>query len=535
MAELTELDLGDGTSREISDAKSRANFAPEFSASTSYAVDDIVTHEGVLYKCTTAHSAGAWNSAHFTQTTCADAFSGGGKQTTIIDLSESNVVLDESLTDTVTVTYSGAAATFTSSDTSVATVDVTSASAVGNTYTYVITITAKKEGACSIEVNVPENSSYYGAKAYINVTVAISIYGVEWDGSSSPAWTRTDMATNFVDPVPYYSGMSGSPSSPFDNIMPWAGMRIVEDAEAGTLVEIPKFYMKWTFSGSVMKLQISMKPFAGSYVSPAHADRGDGVGERDYVYVGRFPCGSNGKSAANVEPLRRISKSNARTTIHALGNDVWQWDISMYSTIIALYLVEFANWNSQSMIGYGGGNNSETENTSAGDNVPYNTGTPYTSRDTYGIGVQYRWIKSLWDNILTWIDGVIPQNNQLKAEKNLAKILANDWTDSENIGTFVNNYNYGTSHKLEGKVTTWNTPNVVGYEGYMLPKTAIINETNIYTCDYISIVNDMSFMQGGSYMQNQRAGLFNSFAEYTSTVEYGNIGSRLMKLPANRL
>lgn len=78
MAELTELDLGDGTSREISDAKSRANFAPEFSASTSYAVDDIVTHEGVLYKCTTAHSAGAWNNAHFTQTTCADAFNGGG-------------------------------------------------------------------------------------------------------------------------------------------------------------------------------------------------------------------------------------------------------------------------------------------------------------------------------------------------------------------------------------------------------------------------------------------------------------------------
>lgn len=78
MAELTELDLGDGTSREISDAKSRANFAPEFSTGTSYVVDDIVTYEGVLYKCTTAHSAGAWNSAHFTQTTCADAFSGGG-------------------------------------------------------------------------------------------------------------------------------------------------------------------------------------------------------------------------------------------------------------------------------------------------------------------------------------------------------------------------------------------------------------------------------------------------------------------------
>ena len=81
MADLTELDLGDGVTRVISDAVSRANFAPEFSTGTSYAVGDIVTYEGVLYECTTTHSAGAWNSAHFTPTTCADAFSGGGGST----------------------------------------------------------------------------------------------------------------------------------------------------------------------------------------------------------------------------------------------------------------------------------------------------------------------------------------------------------------------------------------------------------------------------------------------------------------------
>lgn len=42
--------------------------APLFSAATAYAVGDLVTHDGKFYKCTTAHSAGAWNSAHFTQT-----------------------------------------------------------------------------------------------------------------------------------------------------------------------------------------------------------------------------------------------------------------------------------------------------------------------------------------------------------------------------------------------------------------------------------------------------------------------------------
>lgn len=45
------------------------NFAPTFSDETSYAVGDYVTYNGVLYKCTTAHTAGVWVAGHFTQAT----------------------------------------------------------------------------------------------------------------------------------------------------------------------------------------------------------------------------------------------------------------------------------------------------------------------------------------------------------------------------------------------------------------------------------------------------------------------------------
>ena len=46
---------------------SSAAIAPAFSASSTYAVGDYVTHEGLLYKCTTAVStAGAWNAANWT-------------------------------------------------------------------------------------------------------------------------------------------------------------------------------------------------------------------------------------------------------------------------------------------------------------------------------------------------------------------------------------------------------------------------------------------------------------------------------------
>ena len=49
-----------GVYRNFADAKARANIASEFSASTSYAVGDLVIYDGYLYKFTSDHSAGEW-------------------------------------------------------------------------------------------------------------------------------------------------------------------------------------------------------------------------------------------------------------------------------------------------------------------------------------------------------------------------------------------------------------------------------------------------------------------------------------------
>ena len=63
-----------------------ANFAPAFSEVTSYAVGDYCTYNNVLYRCTTAHTAGAWVAGHFTQVTV------GGDLSAIVpsDASSSN-------------------------------------------------------------------------------------------------------------------------------------------------------------------------------------------------------------------------------------------------------------------------------------------------------------------------------------------------------------------------------------------------------------------------------------------------------------
>ena len=50
----------------------------EFSTSTAYAVGDIVTYEHGLYEFTSAHSAGAWNSAEVTEVNVVDKIGSGG-------------------------------------------------------------------------------------------------------------------------------------------------------------------------------------------------------------------------------------------------------------------------------------------------------------------------------------------------------------------------------------------------------------------------------------------------------------------------
>lgn len=57
------------------DLTTKISIADDFSALVNYAVGDFCYHLGTLYKCTTAHTAGAWNAAHFTATQVGDELS----------------------------------------------------------------------------------------------------------------------------------------------------------------------------------------------------------------------------------------------------------------------------------------------------------------------------------------------------------------------------------------------------------------------------------------------------------------------------
>ena len=381
-------------------------------------------------------------------------------------------------------------------------------------YTGAVTITAT-DGTETATDTITITS---GTTEYVSTLYFSKVWGVEWDGTSTTKFSRTDAAESFVDPSPALNGGTGS--SPFDNLSPWKDMTVEDDAVAGKVVKLKRYYSKWTVSGKKLKLQISNKSRTGFYTDPMHADRGDGHGERDITYIGRYHCSSNYKSERGVKPVASITRAAARTAIHNLRSNIWQYDYAAFWTIWMLYLVEYGDWNSQAVLGYGCGNNSATENMGYTDSMQYHTGTMLASRTTYGVGIQYRNIEGPWDNVLDWCDGIYFSGADVYCIKNPANF--SDTTGGTKVGTRPTSSNY---------ISAWNVPSVAGFE-YALYPSEVAGSDSTYICDYCYYAAaGVVLCVGGGYGQHQNRGAFRLGGDGAASYTDAGIGSRLQVLP----
>lgn len=340
------------------------------------------------------------------------------------------------------------------------------------------------------------------------------IYGASWDGTSTTKWSRTDEAAEFTDPVPYIDG-SSSYGSPFDSLQPWAGMTVSERT-GGTMVSIPKFWYKLTQNGSGMSIQIADRAVEGYSVSPAHIDRGDGHGERDVVYVGRYHCASDYKSKTGSFPLTSRPRSSNRSDIHNLGSTIWQSDFAMRFTIWLLYIVEFCDWNSQDAIGYGCGNNSSKESMGYTDSMPYHTGTIQSHHAVYGCGTQYRNIEGLWDNVFDWCDGCYYNSNGLYIILNPSKF--SDSSGGTAVGVPSTGYPSAFTVKTTGGFSLF-IPTTEGGSG------------STYSCDYWYFGSSTPCLYvGGDFNEEPHFGMFTVIC-ISDSIGSTNIGCRLQELP----
>lgn len=431
-----------------------------------------------------------------------------------LSLSLSAVTLNRTnLSKTVNATRAGnGAISVESSNTGVATASVNSDGVI------TINHVNQASGTAIITVKVAAGTNHNApANKTITVTAQFTtIYGVEWDWTSSGPTNgvRTDAAAGFGNPSPAVN--NGNGSSPFDNLMPWAGM-VRETRAGGVEVKEPKYWFKWTKTGKKLKLQIADGPAEGFYVDPVNMDRGDGLGELDFSYIGRYHCGSDYKSTTNVAQKVSITRSTARSGIHGLGANFFQIDFAQFWYVGMLFLVEFADWNGEK-IGRGCSTSGSTANNGATDAMQYHTGTTAANRDSYGF-TQYRNIEGWWDNVFDWMDGCYYNSNGLNVITN-----PNQFSDSAN-GVLV-----GKPGGSNGYPSDFAIPTQSGLEWALYP-----SERSGSTTTYVPDVWDFSgsnpcLFHGGSYYQNQSYGPF--YVYYSSASNsYAYIGCRLQERP----
>ena len=373
------------------------------------------------------------------------------------------------------------------------------------------TITATKSGQeASGTVQITANGQTKTLSlAYVH------IYSAAWDGSSTTKLTRGDDAALFTDPVPAVG--NGAGSSPFDNCLPWSGMTKVTDGN-NVLVKIPKYWVK--VSHAPFKVQIADKATPGYQVSPAHRDRGDGVGERDVVYIGRYECDGSYMSRSGQAPKVSTPLATFRSGIHALGAEYWQADIALHLTWWFLYIVEYADWNGQTAIGQGNVSSGAKINTGATDSMTYHTGR---AAGTDGqTAVQYRNIENPWGNVREWRDGIIFSDTNICTYNNPA-----NFSDAYNgTGAVVRSNKRAAS---SGWIKAWghdtNDPS------FIYPSEIGGSETTFVPdyCYYYTGVRALNV--GGSYGYGTNAGPFYLLGGNTPALTSATLGSRLQKLP----
>ena len=344
-------------------------------------------------------------------------------------------------------------------------------------------------------------------------------YAVQWHyGLTMPQLSRGGLAASFTDPVPA-EGVGGSGSSPFDNIAPWNGMEIYVDVggtpqkyaagmsltENDILVKIPEFYYK-----AEKDTAKQMWTWAVSPTAKTGYEKHPGSGR----YVGRYHTGGSSSgvySRSGVSPLVNTSQTNFRTYSANKGTGWHMMDLATWSAIQLLYLVEFANFDSQTVLGKGW-------NTGSIGSMGGTDSAAYHTVKATGAHNQYRNIEDPFSNCYDWIDGFVGSNN------------------SDTYAAAKDSYAGGNSDltALGFKLPSSGAIRGFGYSAAapwaFIPDTASGTDYTTYVCDRVNSNSSLCpAYVGGYYNDNANFGFFFFNANNSASNTYGNLGSRLLK------
>lgn len=356
-----------------------------------------------------------------------------------------------------------------------------------------------------------------------------AVFGVCWDTSNSSTaltrLTKTSDPYGFVtkdvttEPVPAVG--TGVGSSPFDNYAPWNGMKECNlspnglvDAWKGdsgfsrnntqTMVFIPEFYVAQKRSGTKQYFYISDNPKTGFTKHP---------GSRKYV--GKYHAANDYcRSMTKSSPWVNCTRTDFRKGVKNIGSTKFHlYDFATYCALIWLYIVEFADWDTQSKIGRGYvDSNNSAINSGETDSMTYHTGRG--AGNDGSTAVQYRWIENLWGNVYQWVDGFNANGTTAYYCTDPSKYADDTTTGYTQIGTLPNN--------------GWIKDLTVTDNGLLIPKTVGGSETT-FIPDYACSSSGWRVLQvGGGWGSGSGAGLLYFYAYNASSGSYSDISARLL-------
>ena len=406
-------------------------------------------------------------------------------------------------------------------------------------------ITAKKEtGDQTFFLTfVFEGDKNYSEARYskkVTVESLTSVFGVSWDSSNpSTALTRLTKANDpnklvtvdiTTEPVPAVG--TGSGSSPFDSYMPWMGMEeyniintsgkvLNKKGESGftrtninmpVMVKIPEFYYKIEKSGSIFRYYVADGPVDGLSLHPGSGDN----------YLGRYESGeaSSGTmglilaSYSGTTPSVSKTRSTFRDYARNMASGFQLRDIAAWCAYDLLYLVEYADFNSQEKIGPGIVNDTAAHKTGETDAMVYHTGRANSGDNA---AVQYRGIENPWGNVSEFIDGI-----------NILTQVAYICTEPESYAddTTDNYKSSGFTTPDSGFIKELGFSS--GFPWALLPDTTGGGSSTTYIPDFVySRLGEKVLNVGGHITSEQEAGLFFFHAGATSLGKSDKIGARL--------
>lgn len=448
------------------------------------------------------HSAGTWT------VRCTSGSLSSQSSVTISDTGETKSVTLAYFTANIAVTYPAGSTLTCTKGSEVLTASTTTGSYTFNVHSagnWVVRCTDGTEEATQTVNITTDGQSESVTLAYVK------IYGISRTvANSSTAWSRTDDA---VGKTATASVGTTAGASDFDDCYPWSAMERETLSTSDVMVKIPEFWYKRYIESGVEYIKIADKSVDG-YTKHPGSNR----------YVGAYKTSSNNRSVTGTAPTVSQTRATMRTNAKSKGTGWGIIDLATWSAIMMLYLVEFADNNSQSKVGRGYCDNNSAALSSGGCNsVPNLTGRPAgTDGKT---DVVYRGIEGIWGNIWEWVDGI-----NYNGDADNYYVCADPTKYADDTATNYTRLSY-TSPSANAYITKEGLDTSLPWA--MLPSEASGGSETTYYPDYFyqnsgwRVCKRSGYWSDGSY-----CGVFYCDVYSTSSSTSAYIGSRLLYVPS---